>query len=214
MARWGMTIDLLRCVACYACQISCKQKNFLPPGIFFNRLVVGETGKYPMVRKHIYPVMCNHCEEAPCVKVCPTGASYRRQDGIITIDDNHCMGCQYCIIACPYQQRTSYQFRESYPGQGKTQYEIFGEQYCPHKTKTAVKCDFCMDRLDSGLKKGLKPGIDWDATPVCVNACPTKARTFGDLDDGMSNIIKLIRERQGFQLHPEFDTQPSIYYLV
>ena len=214
MARWGMTIDLLRCIACYACQISCKQAHFLPPGILWNRIIVGETGKYPMIRKHAYPVLCNQCKEAACVEVCPTGATTRREDGVVMIDYDKCVGCKYCVMACPYQQRTIYEDGEQYPGQGLTAYELFGRQSHPYQEGTAVKCDFCSDRIDDGIAKGLKPGVDWDATPVCVNACPAKARHFGDLDDPESEVSRLIREKKGEQLKPQFETDPSVYYLT
>ena len=214
MTRWGLVIDVFRCVQCYSCQISCKQYYFLPPGIFFNRVVTGETGKYPAVRKHTYPVLCNHCKEAPCVNVCPTGASTKRDDGIVEIDADKCVGCKYCVIACPYQQRTPYEFIELYPGQGITQYEAFGQEYRPQQEGTAVKCTFCKDRVDEGVSKGLIPGVDREATPVCVNACPAKARTFGDLDNPESKAARLIRQRHGVQLHPDFGTEPAVYYIV
>ena len=212
--RWGMVIDKLRCVQCYACQISCKQAYFLPPGVFFNRVVTGETGRYPMVRKHTFPVLCNHCADAPCVDVCPTKASYKREDGIVIIDHDKCVGCKYCIMACPYQQRTSFKYSEQYPGQGYNDYEKFGMEYHPYQEGTAVKCNFCKDRVDDGLANDLVPGEDRAATPVCVNACPAKARTFGDLDDVEGKVRRLIRERNGEQLHSDFNTDPSVYYLV
>ena len=209
-----MVIDRMRCVQCYACQISCKQAYFLPPDIFFNRVVVGESGAYPMARKHTFPVLCNHCAEAPCVDVCPTKASYKREDGIVVIDHDKCVGCKYCIMACPYQQRTSFKYSEQYPGQGYTEYEKFGMKHNPYQDDTAVKCNFCKDRIDEGLANGLTPGEDREATPVCVNACPVKARTFGDLDDPASKTRSLIRKRNGEQLHSDFNTDPSVYYLV
>ena len=103
-----MVIDLKRCIGCYSCVITCKQEHFLPPNIFWNRILVNETGTYPQVTKQIYPVLCNHCKEAPCEKVCPSGATVQREDGIIEIIYDKCPGCRYCVIACPYQQRTFY----------------------------------------------------------------------------------------------------------
>jgi Fe-S-cluster-containing dehydrogenase component len=212
--RWGMVIDKLRCVQCYSCQVSCKQAYFLPPGIFFNRVATGETGQYPMVRKHTFPLLCNHCTDAPCVNVCPTGASYQREDGIVLIDHDKCVGCKYCIMACPYQQRSSFKYKEQYPGQGYNNYEKFGMEHHPYQEGTAVKCNFCKERIDDGLAEGLTPGEDRAATPVCVNACPAKARTFGDMDDPESKIVRLIRERNAEQLRPDFDTDPSVYYII
>lgn len=216
MARWGMVIDLKRCVGCYACMVACKQEHFLPPDIFWCRLVIGETGKYPAVTKQMYPVLCNHCEEAACVKACPSGATTRREDGIVIVDYDKCVGCRYCLIACPYQQRTYYADgkKEYFPGQGLTELEIIGRELYPLQTGTVVKCNFCAERLDEGVKNGLEPGEDREATPACVNVCPAKARTFGDLDDPNSEVSKLIRDRKGFQLHPEYGTEPSVYYII
>jgi Fe-S-cluster-containing dehydrogenase component len=117
-------------------------------------------------------------------------------------------------MACPYQQRTSFEYKEQYPGQGYTEYEKFGMEYNSYQEGTAVKCNFCKDRIDAGLADGLTPGVDREATPVCVNACPAKARTFGDLDDVEGKVARLIRERNGEQLRPDFDTDPSVYYLI
>ena len=212
--RWGMVIDLTKCVGCYACALACKQEHFLPPGAFWGRVLVGESGVYPGVTKEILPVLCNHCREAPCEKVCPTGATSRREDGIVYVDYDKCMGCRYCMIACPYQNRTFYdEENEYFPGKGYTTREAIGKQLYPLQTGTAIKCNFCMERIDVGLAKGLKPGVDREASPACVNACMTGARVFGDLDDPGSEVSRLIRERKAFQLHPEFGTDPSVYYI-
>lgn len=214
MTRWGMVIDLKRCIGCYACMITCKQEHFLPPGIFWSRLLISETGEYPQVTKHIYPVLCNQCMEAPCVNVCPSGASTRRQDGIVVIDYDSCAGCDYCVIACPYQQRTPYKDEKEYfPGQGFTVLEVIGRKLHPLQKGTVVKCNFCAERIDKGVREGLRPAIDREATPICVNNCPPKARIFGDLDDPNSKVSILIRRRKGFQIHPEFGTDPSVYYI-
>ena len=215
MTRWGMVIDLKKCISCYACMIACKQEHFLPPGVYWSRLLIGETGEYPQARKWTYPVLCNHCQEAPCVRVCPSGASTRRKDGIVTINSEKCVGCQYCVIACPYQQRTSYEDdkKEYFPGQGLTEVEVIGRKLYPHQPGTVIKCNFCKERIDGGIKQGLKPGIDRQVTPACVLTCPVKARTFGDLGDPRSEIAVLIRARKGYQLHPEFGTEPSVYYI-
>jgi len=212
--RWGMVIDLKKCAGCYACQVACKQVHFLPPGMFWCRVLVGETGKYPEVRRHTYPVLCNHCKEAACVEVCPTEATTKRDDGVVLINQDKCMGCRYCLVVCPYQARSFYgDGREYFPGQGLTPLEVIGRQLYPLQSGTVVKCNFCVERIDSGLERGLKPGVDREATPVCVNACPARARYFGDLDDSESEVSRLIREKKGEQLQPQFETDPSVYYL-
>jgi Fe-S-cluster-containing dehydrogenase component len=215
MTRFGMVIDLKKCISCYACTIACKQEHFIPPGIFWNRLLISETGEYPQVTRWTYPVLCNHCKEAVCVDVCPTGASERRPDGIVTIDPGKCTGCQYCVIACPYQQRTLLEDdkKEYFPGQGLTEYEIIGRKLYPFQPGTVTKCNFCAERVDAGMRRGLIPGVDREATPACVLTCPPKARYFGDLEDPQSNVVTLVRTRKGRQLRPEFGTEPSVFYL-
>lgn len=212
--RWGMVIDLQRCIGCWACTIVCKEEHFIPPGIFWNRVIISETGKYPSVRKEIYPVLCNHCRDAVCIEVCPTGATYKRKDGIVLVDYNKCMGCRYCVVACPYQQRTYCDgVKEYFPGQGLTDFEKLGRELYPFERGTVSKCTFCVERIDDGLKRGLKPGVDREATPACVNACVPRARVFGDLDDPDSKVSTLIREKRAVQFHPEFGTDPSVYYI-
>jgi phenylacetyl-CoA:acceptor oxidoreductase 27-kDa subunit len=210
-----MAIDLRRCVTCYACVLACKQEHFHPPDISWNKLTVTEIGEYPKAKKVTYPVLCDHCKKAVCVDVCPTGASYKREDGIVAVDAARCTGCQYCVVSCPYQQRMYYEGekKEYFPGQGQTELEVIGEKLFPHQEGTVSKCTFCKERIDEGIKKGFKPGVDPEATPSCVNICMCKARIFGDLDDPNSEVSKLIRERNGYCLHPEYGTKPSVYYV-
>jgi len=118
------------------------------------------------------------------------------------------------MMACPYQSRVFYSDEQEYfPGQGLTPFEEVGKQLYPHTPGTVEKCNFCMERIDAGLAKGLKPGVDREATPACVINCLTKAMYFGDLDDPYSEVSELIKERKGKPLHAEYGTEPSIYYL-
>jgi Fe-S-cluster-containing dehydrogenase component len=216
MARWGMVINLHTCIGCYNCMISCKQEHFLPPGIFFSRVLVGEMGTYPSVLKLVYPVLCNHCDNPPCVGVCPTGATCKREDGIVTVNPDVCIGCRSCLVACPYQQR-SYLKRtddEYFPGQGLTPYEKAGQELSPKEKGTVVKCNFCAEILDEGVERGLAPGVDRQATPACVKACPVHARHFGDLDDPESEVSTLIRNKKATPLRPEHGTEPSVFYTT
>jgi len=180
--------------------ISCKEEHFLPPNVFWSRVLISENGKFPKVRKLIYPVQCNQCNDAACVEACPTGATSLRDDGIVVIDYDKCVGCRYCLIACPYQQRSFiHSIEEYYPRQGFTEYEEFGQGR--FQKGTVVKCNFCVERVEKGLE------------PACVVSCPTNARYFGDLDDPQSEVSQLIKDRGGFQLKPEAETEPSVYYL-
>lgn len=215
MTRWGMVIDLHRCIGCYSCMLACRQEHFVPRGIYFNRVLISEKGTFPTIQKLLLPVLCNQCKEAACVKVCPTGASSRREDGIVLIDKDKCVGCGYCIVACPYQQRTRFEDPklEYFPGQGFTPYEELGKKLFPYQPGTPLKCTFCVERVDEGIKNGLKPGVDREATPACVITCPANARTFGDLEDPHSEVSELIAKKKALPLHPEFDTEPSVYYF-
>jgi molybdopterin-containing oxidoreductase family iron-sulfur binding subunit len=210
-----MVVNLSKCVRCYACGAACRIEHFLPMGVSWPRLVALETGTdHPTVST--YSVRCNHCKNAPCIGVCPTGATYQREDGIIMIDQDKCVGCRYCVIACPYQNRTFVskdKDRGFFPGAGRTDFEKIGKKRYKHQVGTTEKCNFCVERIDAGMKDGLVPGRDRAATPACVNTCPARALTFGDLDDPNSEISKLVREKEGFQLHPEYDTDPSIYFI-
>jgi len=211
--RWGMVVDLSKCMRCHACVAACRIEHFLPLGITWPRLIAWEEIADEITT---YPVRCNHCKEAPCVKVCITGASQQREDGIVWVDQNMCVGCRYCIIACPYQNRTFLSKDKDtgyFPGYELTEFEKAGKRLYPHTVGTTEKCNFCMERIDAGLAKGLKPGVDREATPACVNTCPARALTFGDLDDPDSEVRRLIREKKAFNLHPEYDTEPSIYYI-
>jgi phenylacetyl-CoA:acceptor oxidoreductase subunit 1 len=215
--KWAMVIDLARCVRCYGCVVACRIEHFLPMGTDWPRLVAFEpekNGTPPVVST--YPVRCNQCGKAPCVDVCPTGATYKRQDGIVAVDQDRCVGCRYCVVACPYQNRgflAKSKDRGFFPGDGLTDFEKAGKRVYPHQHGTTEKCNFCMERIDAGLARGLRPGTDREATPACVNTCQAGALTFGDLDDAGSTISTLIREKGGAQLHPEYGTLPSLYYV-
>ncbi len=198
--RLGLVIDLDTCVGCNACAVACKQWNASgtsgpltdlsaygrdPSGVWFNRIRNFEVGNYPDSKTVHFPMSCMHCDEAWCVDVCPTGASYKRaEDGIVLVDPEKCMGCNYCAWACPYGAR------ELDPEEG-----------------VMKKCTLCVDRIyDMSLPES-------ERQPACVMTCPTRARSFGDFDDPQSAVSRKVAERGGQPLLPEMGYAPVNQYL-
>ncbi len=199
--KLGLVIDLDTCVGCHACVVSCKgwnNENYgeplsdsdpygsNPTGTFLNRVhtyeVQPEEGNAQTIH---FPKSCLHCEDAPCVTVCPTGASYKRvEDGIVLVNESDCIGCGLCAWACPYGAR------ELDPSAG-----------------VMKKCTLCVDRI---YNTNLAPE---DREPACVRTCPAGARHFGDFNDPNSNVSELTRDRGGFDLMPEQNTKPVNKYL-
>ncbi len=223
-----MVIDLDKCVGCQACTLGCKVENDVPHGspeeqrrrreTYWNRvLAVSESEReYPTQRVEFISMPCMHCEDAPCVIVCPAKATYHREDGIVMQDFRRCIGCRYCIVACPYGVR-NFNFKdqaiEDYhrPDLPPNRADR-GPWPFPERVRGVVeKCTFCFHRIDEALRQGKKVGID--VSPACVEACPTKARTFGDLDDPDSNVSQLLASRTSFRLREGLSTHPKVFYL-
>lgn len=151
------------------------------------------------MRRIYLPRPCMHCEDPLCMHVCPSGATQQRSDGIVSIDNDVCIGCRACIVACPYEARYFYSQERAYFPQGLTPLEERG--YQKHKAGTVEKCNFCTERVDRGLE------------PACVVTCLVKARYLGDLDDPRSEVSQLITHRFGFQLHADSGCKPKVFYL-
>ena len=130
--RWGMVIDLARCIGCYGCAVACKAENGTPPGIFFRRVLWHEEGRYPTARRVPMPASCNHCADAPCVSVCPSGASHQTAEGVVLVDDSQCIGCRYCMMACPFGVPT-YEWHSAAPRVRKC-------QMCVHRGAAGPAC--------------------------------------------------------------------------
>lgn len=206
--QWAMVIDRARCTGCGYCTLACRAHNDVPPWISWNQVM--EAGEY--AGKPLYmPRPCMQCEHAPCVEVCMVGASYYRDDGIVMMDYDKCIGCRYCEVACPYLARA---FNwEAFTGPNPA-VPTWGHPEVARRPRGVVeKCSFCFQRIDRGLASGLTPGIDADATPACVVACPVRGRHFGDLNDPESNVSKLLAEIPSCQLRDDLGTGPRVYYL-
>lgn len=208
--RWGMVIDLRKCVGCQACTVACITENKLPPGVVYRPVTTEEKGQFPHVSKNFLPRPCMHCEEPPCVPVCPVSATYKRPDGIVAIDYEACIGCRYCITACPYNART-FDFGEFHdeggeiPAYDKVASREYGRSWKREGDSSPVgnarKCTFCLHRLDQG------------ELPACVLSCMGRATYFGDLNDPASLIHELVGKANVTRLKESAGTKPVVYYL-
>lgn len=182
--RYGLVIDLERCIGCHTCTISCKFENNIEKGSGIRVETVGgpqvdtPKGIFPNLTMHYLPIPCMHCKEPPCLEACPVEAITKRDDGIVLIDEDKCDGCQTCISACPY-----------------------GTIIFDDENDVAVKCSLCSHRIDEGQD------------PFCVVCCETEAMYFGDLDDRNSNVSKIISTSNAKPLVKGSDTGPTVYYI-
>jgi phenylacetyl-CoA:acceptor oxidoreductase subunit 1 len=206
--HWGMVIDLDRCIGCEYCQRACSATNDVAPDKPWN-LVVRE--KNTSGNEFFFTRPCLHCQNAPCVEVCPVKATYHRDDGLVVMDYERCIGCRYCEVACPYDAR-----KFNWEARSDTNQYIptWGIAEVPRRERGVVeKCTFCVQRIDAGLKQGLVPGVDREATPACVNICPVGARTFGNLNDPNSTVSTLIADNPVIRLRDDLGTEASVYYI-
>ncbi len=208
-----MVIDLRNCIGCGACAVSCGMTNTTETNMW-RRVFDCGTLTNPEKRRLSLPMSCMHCHIPPCHKVCPTTATYIRDDGIVDIDPAKCIGCGYCIVACPYLARViiirNDALQEDRVMTTSPDKHLEGKDY----RNVATKCNFCKQRVDKGLAKGLEPGTDLEATPVCVVNCTAGALHFGDLDNPQSEVSRLLKESRVMCLQEEIGTQPSVYYIV
>jgi Fe-S-cluster-containing dehydrogenase component len=207
--QWGMLIDINLCIGCQYCTFACDAVNNLADDMHYC-VVTSETTQSG--DQFFLSRPCMHCDEAPCVHVCPVRATYKRPDGIVAMDYDRCIGCRYCQIACPYDARV---FNWKQPIALSPQSPTFGYQEVPNRPRGVVeKCTFCSHRIDAGLERTLVPGVDPQATPACVVACPTTARIFGDMNDPESPIsVALAEAKVTLRLREELSTEPRVYYI-
>lgn len=209
--RWGMVIDTAKCAAkpdCTKCLDACHQIHNVPAIAEprhrirwiakepFARAFRGQVDEYSSLSAAPAMVVCNHCDNPPCVRVCPTGATWKREDGVVAMDWHRCIGCRYCMAACPYGSR-SFNFLDPRPHIQKPNPEY------PTRTRGVVeKCTFCVERLAVGK------------SPASVEVCPEKALIFGNLADPNSQIRQVLAARHHIRRKPELGTRPEVFYIV
>lgn len=222
--HWIMVIDRTMCVGCSACTIGCVAENKLPPGTVYRPVVTEELGEYPNVALSFLPRPCMQCNDPPCVSVCPVRATWKGPDGVVVVDYDRCIGCRYCLTACPYGARTS-DFGLSYvdgaaesapTGEGRpleatpAAWEIApSNEYLKSWDRAdrqspvgnARKCHFCLHRLNEGL------------LPMCVTTCIGRATYFGDGNDDEALVSRLAASPNVQTLLPEKGTKPQVFYI-
>lgn len=233
MVRFGMVIDLDRCTACQACVVACRTENNVPFSepdeserirhIFWMEFLSKVEGTYPNVKVTLMPRPCLHCEQPPCVQVCPVEATWKRDDGLVMQDYERCIGCRYCMGACPYGARHFNWYRPQWippmdqyinPDIGPER----GQGPRPRPKGVVEKCTFCIQRLEKVVAKAKAEGRrprdeELMRMTACSQACPARAITFGDFDEPESTVSKLARSTRAFRLKEELGTRPQVVYL-
>jgi len=228
MPHWGMVIDLDKCTACQACTIACQAENNVPfagpdetaldRSKHWHDVMVKEKEESRSHGIHVQfiPRPCMHCEDPPCVKVCPVGATYVDDEGIVCMDYKRCIGCRYCTTACPYTVR----YFNWYAPEYQAGYDAHLNPSVPLRPVGVVeKCTFCIHRLEEAKREAAAQGRELtDANlvllPACNQACPASARYFGDLEDPTSTVSVLADSTRAWQLFEDLGTRPKVYYLM
>ena len=204
--KWVMVIDLAKCDGCGNCVSACRKAHFIPTDREWIRLYKKQDS--PETAPYWFPKPCFHCDNPPCTKVCPVGATFKRDDGIVLIDNERCIGCRFCMAACPFSARVFNWSRPDDPGASRPG-AAEPEGGLPRRVGTVEKCDFCPDNLRQGKM------------PHCVMACDMTAIYFGDQnEDAVTNsagetvrLAQLLRDRAGYRHLDDLGTSPRVYYL-
>jgi phenylacetyl-CoA:acceptor oxidoreductase subunit 1 len=226
MAKFVRLIDMERCMGCRSCVAACYVENHFTPEAPWNVMNEYEVGTYPNARTVFATMNCMHCEDAPCKLVCDAigvEAISKNEYGVVLVDYDKCIGCEYCAAVCPYGvPQYNREVEPLYPEarHGATPYEeIPWDSRDPthRKRKNVVeKCTFCWHKLKQAAADGKvdRVGIDPQYTPACDLVCPVSARFFGDIDDPGSEVSKRIGAKKAAQLKKEFGTRPQVYYVL
>ena len=223
MANWGMTIDLDRCNGCEACVVACRAENNVPTAgpeqaavgraIEWMRVERHVEGEFPNVRVRFVPVLCVHCDDAPCVKVCPVTATYETADGLNAQIHPRCIGTRACGQACPYSVRY---FNWGEPAWEAPLEQTINPDVAVRWKGIMEKCTFCVQRIrraEDRARDEERATRDGEAQPACAQACPAQAIVFGDLDDPESAVSRLAKSPRAERPLEELGTGPRVFYL-
>jgi menaquinone reductase, iron-sulfur cluster-binding subunit len=221
---WGMVIDLDKCTGCGACITACKEENNIPqqnPGemayrraISWMDMVSEVEGEFPNVRVKFFPRPCMQCDRPPCTKVCPVHATYRTEEGLVAQIYPRCIGCRFCMAACPY---TVKYFNWSKPQWSGDMEKACNPDVSIRSAGVVEKCTFCVHRIQKGKERAKAEGRELreeDVIPACAETCPAKAIYFGDLNDPNFKVAKLSKSERAFTLLEDLGTEPKVYYLA
>lgn len=223
MARWGMVIDLDKCTGCGACMAACRMENNVAVSgkklsddgraIFWMDMLTITEGEFPNIKKRILPRPCFHCENPPCTKVCPVGATYINEEGLVAQIYARCIGCRYCVNACPYNVKY---FNWTPPNITDEQKRYLNPDVSVRPKGVVEKCTFCAHRLIRAREKAAAENRELqegDYTTACQDICPAKAIYFGDLDNPYSKVSRLSHSVRAFTLLEDLGTKPKVFYL-
>ena len=224
MTRWGMVVDLDRCTGCQACVVACKAENnvpVVPPEqaregrlMLWMELIPEVEGEYPNVRARFIPRPCQQCDSPPCVKVCPVQAMTKSPEGIVSHVFARCIGCRFCVQACPYGVTHFNWQAPRWPGDLR---EALNPDMAVRPTGVVEMCDFCAHRLQHAREHARAEGHEvrgeGDYVPACVQACPARALIFGDLDDPGTEAARLARGPRAYRMLEDLGTAPKVFYL-
>jgi Fe-S-cluster-containing dehydrogenase component len=221
--RWGMAIDLDRCTGCEACVVACHAENNVPTAdpheaargraMHWIRVDRYYEGDFPEVRVKYMPVLCQHCDDAPCEPVCPVYATYENPEGLNVQVYNRCVGTFYCANNCPYTVRSFNFFKPNWDAPLELQHN---PDVSIRPGGVMEKCTFCIQRIKRAkgeAKAAGKPLSDGDVQPACVQSCPAEAMVFGDLNDPESKVARLAESSRATRLLEELGTKPKVFYL-
>jgi len=224
MAKFVRVIDTERCMGCRSCLSACYMENHLTPDSPWNVMMEWETGSYPNVGRSFVTMGCMHCENPSCKMACDAigvNAISKNEFGVVLIDYDKCIGCQYCQAVCPYGvPQYNAKIQNLYPGQDMTPPELIAAEsrHPTHrkKAKTVEKCTFCWHKLEKAVAKGETNLIGKvpEYTPSCDLVCPVGARVFGDIEDPTSKVAQWVGTGKATQLKKEFGTRPQVFYKL